>query len=79
MSETKETLKETEGIAENQITKKETSIKETEQQAGETKEKLPHAFKEFHPVNPPFGHVGIQSIRGVGSIVGQKTVTQEAP
>jgi len=59
MSETKETLKETEGIAEIQIIKKETSIKETKQQAGETKEKLLHTFREFYPVNSPYGFVGI--------------------
>lgn len=68
MGKTTETLKEAEGIAEIRITKKETSIKETEKQVEETKEKSPRTFKEFYPVNPPYGYVGIDVDKETGKL-----------
>lgn len=50
-------------------TKKETPIKETEQQAEETKEKPPLTFKEFYPVNDiAYGYVGIQIDKETGKL-----------
>jgi len=63
---TKKIIEETEK-AESEKTKKETSAKGTKQQAEEEiKEKPPLTFKEFYPVNPPFGHVGIEIDKETG-------------
>jgi hypothetical protein len=130
MSETKETLKETEEIAENQITKKETSIEETEQQAGEA---IPYDARQWYTIKAtnengdsiPYYYISIYAngtnvtfrspldnssipnpcwvcldaygeyqielrsahtssetfvlYAAIGSVLGQKTITQEAP
>lgn len=42
--------------------------KKTEQQSEETEEKPPHTFKEFYPVNPPYGYVGIDVDKETGKL-----------
>ena len=49
-------------------TKKDPSSEENKQQAEENKEKPPLVFKEFYPVNDPFGYVGIQIDKETGKL-----------
>lgn len=49
-------------------TQSQMTSKKTEKQARETKKNLPLTFKEFYPVNDPFGYVGIKVDRETGKL-----------
>jgi len=44
-----------------------TAVKNTEQ-VQETREKAPRTFKEFYPVNAPYGYVGIDIDKETGKL-----------